>query len=295
MERCPRRQPTLVVLRLSALIPVLAKNVLVVAAGPPLTVGGLADRFGRRRVMVAEPVAARALTGLDSAPVPRGGLGGLRHRSDRRADPGLRAGHAPPLRPGLPEQRVGRRHGDRRPPPMSESRVPARRFDPLGAALSLVGMVALVRAITELPQRGLGDPATLFELAVAMIATNGAGAALGRRTGDRLLIATGRVRHGDRHAGGARRRGRADAARRRRRAGVGGARAVRRGRVGAHDTVRQARVALGVAERAGGQVSAASAWQAFTDGSAVTCSVLAFVLIRGAGPTTSRPSKNSSP
>ncbi|MEV0085424.1 MFS transporter [Saccharopolyspora sp. NPDC050642] len=52
---------------------------------------------------------------------------------------------------------------------MPESRAPARRADPLGAVLSMVGLTVVVWAIIELPVTGLTHPASLIRLAVAVV------------------------------------------------------------------------------------------------------------------------------
>ncbi|MBN6042085.1 MFS transporter [Amycolatopsis sp. 195334CR] len=53
---------------------------------------------------------------------------------------------------------------------MPESKGPARKADPLGAVLSVIGLTALVWAIIELPVAGLTAPGTLLALAVAVVA-----------------------------------------------------------------------------------------------------------------------------
>ncbi|WP_067812850.1 MFS transporter [Actinomadura kijaniata] len=235
MERHPRRWLILVVLCLSTLILVIDNNVLMVAipaltrdlgatardiqwitdayilvaAGLLLTAGSLADRFGRRRVMVvglaafgaaslaaayadspAQLIAARALMGVGSALVLPSTLSILITVFDeeerRKATSAWSAAAVTGLIGGpiLGGAMVTHLHWGSvfliNVPVvvvaiaaayllMPESRAPARRFDPLGAVLSLVGMVALVWAIIELPQRGLGDPATLSGLAVAAV------------------------------------------------------------------------------------------------------------------------------
>ncbi|RZQ62380.1 MFS transporter [Amycolatopsis suaedae] len=52
---------------------------------------------------------------------------------------------------------------------MPESRAPARKADLLGTALSVLGLIALVWAIIDLPVTGLGDAVTLVKLAVAVL------------------------------------------------------------------------------------------------------------------------------
>ncbi|ONI88322.1 MFS transporter [Actinosynnema sp. ALI-1.44] len=53
---------------------------------------------------------------------------------------------------------------------MPESKAPARRADPVGAVLSVIGLTALVWAIIELPVTGLGHRDTLIRLGVAVVA-----------------------------------------------------------------------------------------------------------------------------
>lgn len=52
---------------------------------------------------------------------------------------------------------------------MPESRGPWRKPDPLGAVLSAVGLTALVWTIIELPKYGFDDPGTLVPLSVAVL------------------------------------------------------------------------------------------------------------------------------
>lgn len=56
---------------------------------------------------------------------------------------------------------------------MPESKGPWRKPDPLGAILSMAGLTALVWVIIALPQHGLGHPATLAALAVAVLGLAG--------------------------------------------------------------------------------------------------------------------------
>ncbi|MEU8887173.1 MFS transporter [Streptomyces sp. NPDC048442] len=52
---------------------------------------------------------------------------------------------------------------------MPESKGPWKKADPIGAVLSVVGMVALVWTINELPKGGLSHTSTLISLAVAVL------------------------------------------------------------------------------------------------------------------------------
>lgn len=56
---------------------------------------------------------------------------------------------------------------------MPESKGPARKADPLGMLLSVVGMTALVWTINELPKGGLSHTGTVVSLAVAVAALAG--------------------------------------------------------------------------------------------------------------------------
>ncbi|MEV6523324.1 MFS transporter [Longispora sp. NPDC051575] len=56
---------------------------------------------------------------------------------------------------------------------MPESRGPARKADPLGMILSMVGMTALVWTIIELPQKGISDPTTLAALVTTVLSLAG--------------------------------------------------------------------------------------------------------------------------
>ncbi|MGW2228674.1 MFS transporter [Streptomyces formicae] len=53
---------------------------------------------------------------------------------------------------------------------MPESKGPARKADPLGMVLSMIGMTALVWTIIESAEVGLGDPSTRLSLGVAVVA-----------------------------------------------------------------------------------------------------------------------------
>ncbi|WP_027944489.1 MFS transporter [Amycolatopsis taiwanensis] len=52
---------------------------------------------------------------------------------------------------------------------MPESKAPARKADPVGAVLSVIGLATLVWAIIELPVTGLSHPATLIRFGVAVV------------------------------------------------------------------------------------------------------------------------------
>ena len=86
---------------------------------------------------------------------------GRRHRRRRRDRPGRERLAARPLlvRLGVPRQRADhRRRARRRLVPRARSRgIPRRRaLDPLGAVLSIVGIVALVYGLIEAPEQRLG-------------------------------------------------------------------------------------------------------------------------------------------
>ncbi|MGX2995269.1 MFS transporter [Streptomyces sp. JNUCC 64] len=237
--RDPRRWLILVVLCLSTLVLVIDNMVLTVAvpslsedlgatsqdiqwildsyilvfAGLLLTSGGLADRFGRRRVMViglalfglsslaatfatdpGQLIAARAVMGVGGALVLPSTLSILITVFDEDERRTAMAAWSSVAMVGLIGGPVlggaliawfwwGAVFLINVPIAvvavvaayvlMPESRGPRQKADPLGAVLSSVGMVAIVWTVIELPKAGLDHPATLASLVTAVVASAG--------------------------------------------------------------------------------------------------------------------------
>ncbi|MBB5957945.1 EmrB/QacA subfamily drug resistance transporter [Saccharothrix tamanrassetensis] len=238
-NRHPRRWWILVVLCLSTLVLVIDNMVLTVAvppltadleasaqdiqwvldsymlvfAGLLLTAGSLADRFGRRKVMVVglalfgvasvvatvasspgELIAARVVMGVGGALVMPSTLSILITVFDEDERRKAMAAWSAVAMVGLIGGPVlggaliawfwwGAVFLINVPVAvlaivaalwlMPESRGPWQKPDPLGAVLSAVGMTALVWMIIELPQHGFAHPDTLVALAMAVLGLAG--------------------------------------------------------------------------------------------------------------------------
>lgn len=237
--RDPRRWLILVVLCLSTLVLVIDNMVLTVAvppiaedlgagaqdiqwildsymlvfAGLLLTSGSLADRFGRRRVMVmglalfggaslvatvadspGQLILARVLMGVGGALVMPSTLSILITVFDEDERPKAIAGWSAVAMVGLVGGPVlggallshfwwGSVFLINVPIAvlailaayalMPESKGPWRKADPVGAVLSMVGMVALVWTIIALPKHGIGDARVLVPLALTVVGLAG--------------------------------------------------------------------------------------------------------------------------
>ncbi|MGW1976118.1 MFS transporter [Streptomyces sp. NPDC001889] len=186
---------------------------ILVFAGLLLTSGSLSDRYGRRRVMIiglalfgaasvvatvagspAELIAARVLMGIGGALVMPSTLSILITVFDEDERPKAIAAWSAVAMVGLVGGPVlggaliahfwwGAVFLINVPIAllaivaalvlMPESKGPWRKADPVGMVLSMAGMTALVWTIIELPQQGIGHPATLIPLAVAVAALAG--------------------------------------------------------------------------------------------------------------------------